>query len=278
MTGKSILITGCSSGIGYHAAHALQDQGWHVLATCRREEDCARLAEEGLESFRLDYQDTDSIHAAFEMAMALTNGTLDALFNNGAYAMPGAVEDISTDGFRALFEANFFGWHELTRLVLPVMRQQGHGRIVQCSSVLGFSALRFRAPYISSKFALEGYTDTLRMELTGTDIHAILLEPGPIGTRIRVNAQPHYERWVEKENTPWAGFYKNTLEKRLYAENPAPDWGELGCEATTAKLIRALTAPRPNARYFVTTPTYIVAYLKRLLPARWLDRLLMRGG
>jgi NAD(P)-dependent dehydrogenase (short-subunit alcohol dehydrogenase family) len=176
-----------------------------------------------------------------------------------------------------MFEANFFGWHELTRLVLPVMRDQGEGRIVQCSSVLGFVGSRMRGPYVSTKFAVEGYTDVLRLELAGTGIHPILLEPGPIGTKIRINAQKHYERWTEKENTAWAQFYKDTLEPRLYAKNGEPDRFELTCEATTAKLIHALESPRPRARYYVTTPTYIAAYLKRLLPTRWLDRVLLKG-
>ncbi len=277
MSERTILITGCSSGIGLHAARALAERGWRVLATCRAEADCQRLLDEGLESFALDYQDPVSISQAFETAMALTGGRLDALFNNGAYAMGGAIEDIPTSAWREIFEANFFGWHTLTRMVIPVMRGQGAGRIVQCSSILGFSGVRMRGPYTSTKFALEGYTDVLRLELDGTGIHPILLEPGPIRTEIRVNAQPHYERWTEKEHTPWAGFYKKVLEPRLYAVDPPPDRFELSCEATTKKLIHALESPRPRARYYVTTPTYIVGYLKRVLPTRWLDRLLIKG-
>jgi NAD(P)-dependent dehydrogenase (short-subunit alcohol dehydrogenase family) len=177
-----------------------------------------------------------------------------------------------------MFEANFFGWHELTRLVIPVMRKQGEGRIVQCSSVLGFGALRMRGPYVTTKFALEGYTDVLRLELRGTGVLPILLEPGPIGTKIRINSQPHYEKWIDKENSPWAGFYKRVLEPRLYApEGDQKDSFELTCEATTKKLIHALESPRPHARYYVTTPTYIVAYLKRLLPTRWMDRVMIKG-
>ena len=214
---------------------------------------------------------------AVEWALAETGGTLDALFNNGAYAMGGATEDTATEGFRAIFEANFFGWHELTRRVLQVMRAQGHGRIVQCSSVLGFVGARMRGPYVSTKFALEGYTDVLRLELKHAGIHVILLEPGPIDTMLRKKARPHYERWVEKQDTPWAEFYRTTLEPRLYDESNKRDRFELGCEATTAKLIRALEDPRPRVRYQVTTPTYIAWYLKRLLPTRWLDHVLMKG-
>ena len=274
---KSILITGCSSGIGRDAAQALRARGWRVFAACRKAADCERLRAEGFDSPRIDYQDEASIRAGFAEVAEQTGGGPDALFNNGAFAMPGAVEDIPTAGFRALFEANFFGWHELIRLTVPAMRARGAGRIVQCSSVLGLAALRFRAPYIASKFAVEGYTDVLRMELGGTGIHVILIEPGPIRTRIRENARAHYERWVEKERTPWAEFYRETLERRLYAVDPPPDFMELAPSAVSARLIRALESRRPAARYYVTTPTYMVACMKRLLPTRWLDAVLGRA-
>jgi NAD(P)-dependent dehydrogenase (short-subunit alcohol dehydrogenase family) len=274
---RTILITGCSTGIGHHLAHALGPRGWRVLATCRKEADCQRLQGEGLESFRLDYEDADSIEAGFAQAMDRTGGRLAALFNNGAYAIPGAAEDLPTDAMRQIFEANFFGWHSLTRLAIPVMRAQGHGRIVMNSSVLGLSALRMRASYVSTKHALEGYTDTLRLELNGTGIEAILLEPGPIRTNIRQNAQAHYARWIDAENSVWAKTYAKVLEPRLYAEDPPPDPFELGCEATTKKLIHALESRRPRARYYVTTPTYIAGMMKRLLPTRIRDRILMLG-
>jgi len=277
MAAKTILITGCSSGIGYDAAKTLAARGWHVFATCRKPQDAERLTIEGLEALVLDLSDTDSIRTACAEVMARTSGRLDALFNNGAYAMAGAIEDIPTDAFRAMFEANFFGWHELTRLVIPVMRRHGHGRIVQCSSVLGMAGLRMRGPYVASKFALEGYSDVLRLELAGSGLHVVLIEPGPIRTKIRENAQSHYARWTEKADTPWAGFYKRVVEPRLYAENPPPDRFELGPEAVTAKLIRALEARNPHPRYYVTTPTYMLGYVKRALPTRWLDRVLIKG-
>jgi len=274
---RTILITGCSSGIGHHVAHALHERGWRVFATCRKEADCQRLRDEGLESFRLDYAESNSIGVAFVEVMEKTGGQLDALFNNGAYAIPGAAEDLPTEALRQIFEANFFGWHSLTRRVIPVMRQQGFGRIVMNSSVLGLSAVRMRAAYVATKFALEGYSDTLRLELHGTHIKVILLEPGPIRTNIRVNAQPHYKRWIDTENSAWNKFYREVVEPRLYAVNPPPDAFELSCEATTKKLIHALEHPRPRARYYVTTPTYMIGILKRLLSTRMLDRILLRG-
>ncbi|MEO1775585.1 MAG: SDR family NAD(P)-dependent oxidoreductase [Pseudomonadota bacterium] len=274
---KTILITGCSSGIGHHAAHALKKRGWQVLATCRRAEDCARLQEEGLDSFVLDLADTASIEAGLAETLERTDGRLDALFNNGAYAQPGAVEDLPTDALRAIFETNFFGWHTLTRGALKVMRQQRRGRIVQNSSVLGFVALRMRGAYNSTKFAIEGYTDTLRLELRGSGIHIALLEPGPVRTRIRENSRPHYERWIDKENTVWRDFYKTMLEPRLYAEaSAARDPGELDCDATTKAVIHALESPRPRLHYPVTTPTWAMAAFKRVLPPRAVDRIAAR--
>ncbi|MEM7508277.1 MAG: SDR family NAD(P)-dependent oxidoreductase [Pseudomonadota bacterium] len=271
---RSILITGCSSGIGEHAAFALRDRGWRVFASCRREEDCARLRDRGLESPRIDYQDTDCIAQGLAETLEATGGTLDALFNNGAYGMPGAVEDWPTDAWREIFETNFFGWHELTRQVIPVMRKQGQGRILQCSSVLGFIGMKMRGPYVSTKHALEGYSDTLRMELHGSGIKVVLIEPGPINTMIRIKSQPHYERWIKDKPSVWAEFYKNTVEPRLYANSPPVDWGELQCDATTAKVIHALDSPRPRPRYYVTRPTYVAGYLKRLLPTRMIDRIM----
>ncbi|MGF1552744.1 MAG: SDR family NAD(P)-dependent oxidoreductase [Paracoccaceae bacterium] len=271
-TQRSVLLTGCSSGIGHHAAHALKARGWRVFATCRRSEDAERLALEGLESWALDLADPASIAAGTDRALERTGGTLDALFNNGAYAIPGAVEDLPTEALRAIFETNFFGWHETTRRVLKAMRAQGHGRIVQNSSVLGFVGLRMRGSYCATKFALEGYTDVLRLELKGSDIHVALLEPGPIRTRFRQNSQWHYERWIDRDASHWARFYRETVEPRLYApESDTRDPGELDCDATTARVIHALESPRPRPHYPVTTPTWAMAAMKRVLPARAFD-------
>ncbi|WP_212523711.1 SDR family NAD(P)-dependent oxidoreductase [Actibacterium sp. MT2.3-13A] len=273
---KSLLITGCSSGIGYDAAHGMAARGWRVFATCRQEADCERLRGEGLESFVLDYTDDASIEAALQEALSRTGGTLDALFNNGAFGLPGAVEDLPTDGLRSIFETNLFGYHELTRRVIPVMRAQGHGRIVNCSSVLGLVPMRWRGAYVSTKYALEGLTDVLRLEMRDTPIHVILLEPGPITSKIRVNSIPHFEKWIDWQASPRADQYRASLLKRLY-EARGKDRFELPPSATTAKLVRALESPRPAPRYFVTTPTYLMSALRRALPTRLLDWVIAKG-
>lgn len=275
MSAKSILITGCSSGIGYAAAHGLRSRGWQVFAACRQRADCDRLSAEGFDAPLLDYTDDDSIHAALAHVLAQTNGTLDAIFNNGAHGLPGAVEDLPTQALREIFESNFFGWHTLTRAVIPVMRAQGYGRIVQCSSVLGFVTLPWRGAYNATKFALEGLTDTLRIEMRDTDIDVILIEPGPITSNIRVNSIPHYERWVDWKSSVRSAQYKETLNKRLY-ESSGPDSFELPADAVVKKLVHAVEAPRPKARYYVTTPTYISGILRRILPTRALDWIMVR--
>ena len=264
---KTILITGCSSGIGYDAAHGLRAKGWRVFATCRRDSDVERLKSEGFESYRLDYADEGSIHLALAHVLADTGGTLDALYNNGAFACPGAVEDLPRGALREIFETNLFGYHDLTRQVIPVMRAQGHGRIINCSSVLGFTPLKWRGAYNSTKFALEGLTQTLRLEMRGTGIDVILIEPGPITSDIRVKSIPQFERWIDWENSPRAEAYRTVLRDRLY-KSSGPDRFELPASAVTKKLIHALESPMPKLHYYVTTPTYVMAALKRILPVR----------
>ena len=276
MTKRSILITGCSSGIGLDAARTLHARGWRVFATCRQEADCDRLRAEGLESFRLDYADEASIAAAVAEVKTRTGGTLDALYNNGAFACPGAVEDLPRGALREIFEVNLFGYHDLTRQVIPLMRAQGHGRIVNCSSVLGLVGMTWRGAYVATKFAMEGLTDVLRIEMQGTGIEIILIEPGPIATKIRENAVPHFERWVDWENSARRAQYVS-LRGRLYDTKVTKDTFELGPEAVTAKLIRAIEDRRPKPRYFVTTPTYLMGFARRLLPTRALDWMITKG-
>jgi len=278
MSQKSILITGCSSGIGHNAAHGLKARGWRVFATCRRQEDCDRLSDEGLESFRLDYSDEASIDVAMDECLSRTGGTLDAVYNNGAYACPGAVEDVPRDALRAIFETNVFGYHDLARRAIATMRTQGHGRIVNCSSVLGLVSLRFRGAYNSSKFALEGLTDTMRIELRDTPIRVITIEPGPITARIRQNSRPHFERWIDWENSALRRVYERALIPRLYDDSPGKDRFELPASAVTARLVHALESPRPRPRYYVTVPTHAMGTLRRILPTRALDWVLTRSG
>ncbi|MGM0586370.1 MAG: SDR family NAD(P)-dependent oxidoreductase [Pseudomonadota bacterium] len=281
MSGKSVLITGCSSGIGLDAARTLKARGWRVFATCRKAEDAARLEAEGLESWRLDYEDPESVAEGAEEALRRTGGRLEALFNNGAWALPAPLEDVSRQALREIFEANLFGWHDLTRRLLPGLRASGGGRVVNCSSVLGFVSLRYRGPYNATKFALEGLTDALRRECRadeapGPRTEVILIEPGPIRTRFRENARRAMEARVDREGSEWGRAWAEKILPRLEAAEGPPDRFELPPSAVTRKLVHALESRRPRARYYVTTPTYAAAAMARLLPTRWLD-LAVRG-
>ena len=269
---RTILITGCSSGIGYCVASGLRQRGYRVFATARRAESVAQLEAEGYESLQLDLDDTTSIEQAVDEILQRTGGELYALFNNGAFGLPGAVEDLSRDAIRAQFETNCFGWLELTNRLLPVMRKQGYGRIIQNSSVLGFVAMPFRGAYNASKYAIEGLSDTLRLELEDTDIHVSLVEPGPILSRFRANALPALQKYIDIDNSIHRDRYQRVLE-RLSKEGPAVPF-TLPPEAVLKKVIHALESRRPKTRYYVTFPTYLFGYLKRILPASTMDRIL----
>ena len=272
---QSILITGCSTGIGYVSAHALHQRGYQVIASCRKPEDVDKLRTEGLTCIQLDLSDPQSISNGVKQALKLTDGRLDALFNNGAYGQPGAIEDLPTQALREQFEVNFFGWHQLVCELLPTMRKQGYGRIVQNSSVLGFAAMRYRGAYNASKFALEGWTDTLRLELNDTDIHISLLEPGPIETQFRANAKQAFLKWITLEGSPHESQYQQQLQ-RLEKETSNNAF-VLPPESCVAPLIHALESPKPKIRYRITTPTKVFAILKRLLPTRLLDKILIKA-
>ncbi|MGV8712321.1 MAG: SDR family oxidoreductase [Nitrosomonas sp.] len=273
---KTILITGCSSGIGLCVARGLHARGYRVFATVRRHESVKALLAEGLESFQLNLTDSNSINFAFEEVMRRTGGELYALFNNGAFGLPGAVEDLSRDALRAQFETNVFGWQELTNLVIPVMRRQGYGRIIQNSSVLGFVALPFRGAYNASKYAIEGLSDTLRLELRGSNIYVSLIEPGPIASQFRMNAVRALSNYIDTENSFHRERYQGVLN-RLNKPGPAVPF-TLPPEAVLKRVIDALEASRPQARYYVTFPTHLFGILKRILSTRALDILLAKSG
>lgn len=266
MTGR-VLITGCSSGIGLDAARRLQAGGWQVVATCRKPDDIAARRAEGMECHHLELAEADSVARLVDAVLA--GGRLDALVNNAAFALPGAVEDMPRDALRAIFEANLFGTHDLSMRLIPHFRQHG-GRIVNISSVLGLVGIPWRGPYVATKFALEGLTDVLRLEMAGTPVRVVLIEPGPITSRIRENAIPHFERWVNWQDSARADQYRASLLKRLY-EPSGKDRFELPPAAVSERILQALTARNPRPRYHVTTPTRIAGLGRRLLPTRALD-------
>ncbi len=271
MQSKCILITGCSSGIGRCLAHGLRMRGYRVFASARKAADVAALSAAGFESVPLDLNSSESVRKAVKAVLERTQGRLYALINNGAYGQPGAVEDLSRDVLRAQFETNLFGTQELTNLVIPAMRAQEEGRIINMSSILGIVCFAYRGAYNATKFALEALSDTLRLELRGTNIFVSLIEPGPIESRFRANTYTAFKRNIDREHSAHREYYAR-MEKRLAGSKPMPF--TLPPEAVLKKVIRALESRRPQARYGVTFPTYLFAVLRRALPGRALDALL----
>ncbi len=272
MKSKTIFITGCSTGIGYTTAIELKNRGYRVICSARKENDVSKLKTEGFETLQLDLADSNSIQQAVKNLIKLTDGKIDGLFNNGAFGQPGAVEDLTRDVLRTQFENNFFGTHELTNLIIPIMRKQGYGRIIYNSSILGFVAMKYRGAYNASKFALEGLVDTLRLELHDSNIKLSLIEPGPITSNFRKNALALFEKNIEAHSS----FHKEKyqlMEQRLQKEGAAAAF-TLPAETVAEKVIHALESNNPKIRYYVTFPTYLFGFLKRILPASWLDGLL----
>jgi NAD(P)-dependent dehydrogenase (short-subunit alcohol dehydrogenase family) len=275
LSAPAILITGCSSGIGHACAVGLKARGWRVFATARKDQDLQRLEAEGLEALHLDYADAKSVEACAADVAKRSGGKLDALFNNGAYGQPGAVEDVSRAVLEAQFAANVFGWHQLTRACLPLLRANGGGRIVNCSSVLGLVAMKWRGAYNASKFAVEALSDTLRLELKASSIHVVLIEPGPIATRFTEHALEAFNRNIEQTNSHYRHAY---ARQRARLGKGGSSRFKLPPEAVFEKLLHALESPRPRARYYVTTPTHMMAWARRLLPQRMLDWLVQKAS
>ncbi len=273
MSERSILITGASSGIGLASAAVMKARGWRVLATARKDTDLQHLKSAvGVEALPLDLSDPQSVAACTENALERTGGKLFALFNNGAYGQIGAVEDLSMETLRRQFEVNFFAQHDLARRIIPTMRTNGGGRIVQCSSVLGFVPAPYRGAYCASKFALEALSDSMRLELAGTGISVSLIEPGPIRTRFVETALANFLATIDIERSPHRDLYRARLESMKAGGKST---FKLEPEAVAAKLVHACESARPKRSYMVTTPTYLAALMKRLGPQAlndWLVR------
>jgi NAD(P)-dependent dehydrogenase (short-subunit alcohol dehydrogenase family) len=272
---RTILITGCSSGIGWHCALGMKARGWRVFATARKPEDLARLRAEGVEALFLDYADRASVSACAAEVSRLAGGKLDALFNNGAFGQPGAVEDLTREVLEAQFATNVFGWHQLTRECLPLMRANGSGRIVQCSSVLGLVALKWRGAYNSSKFAIEALSDTLRLELRGSGIFVSLIEPGPITSKFVETSLRNFEKNIDESASHYQEAY---ARQRARLGRGGSARYKLGPEAVLEKLVHAVEAERPHARYYVTKPTHYMGIARRILPQRLLDYVLDKAS
>ncbi len=270
---RVVFITGCSSGIGFDAAFALSARGHQVIASCRKEDDVDKLIALGCDAVLMDVDSSDSITTAFAHVLAKTEGRLDVLINNAGFGQAGALEDISRDVLRRQFETNVFGLMELTNLAIPIMRQQGHGRIINMSSVLGLISMPFRGAYNASKYAVEGLCDTLRLELQPSGIHVICIEPGPIESQFRENVISYSLKKIDLEHSHFQMQYQHMLGS--FQKQKSNSMFTKKTDVVVRKLILAIESAKPNAKYPVTFPTHLFILLKRLLSTTILDRFLV---
>ena len=271
---KTILITGCSSGIGYHCAKRLKvEEKYRLIVTARKDKDIQRLISEGFEAVKMDMSESASVQQGFKRVLAKTGGELYALFNNAGFGQPGAVEDLSRDALKEQFETNVFGTIELTNLVLKVFRKQKKGKIIQNSSILGFVAFKYRGAYSASKFALEALSDTLRLELTGSNIYISLIEPGPIKTDFRRNAFKKFLKYINVDKSPHYQAYQKSIER---FKSDKDDPFTLSSEAVFHSLSKILETENPKDRYQITIPTKLFWILRRILPIKVLDMIINR--
>ena len=273
MKTKNILITGCSSGIGKNVAITLHNKGWRVFATCRSKTDCTFFTKLGIESFPLDLLKEESINCAVNLVKEKTKSQLDVLFNNGAYAIPGAIQDIPRSAMREIFEVNVFGQIDLINKCIPLMMNSDYPKVINCSSVLGFISLPYRGLYSATKYSIEALTDALRRENYYSKIKFVLIQPGPINTDIKKKSVKHFEKWIDWKKSVHQKTYENKVIKRLYDNNYKDSFNgyELQPDEVTKILINVLNSKKPKARYKITIQTKIAQIMTKLLPTNTLD-------
>jgi NAD(P)-dependent dehydrogenase (short-subunit alcohol dehydrogenase family) len=270
MNGKWVLITGCSSGIGMIAARHLVVQGFNVVASAREFSDVMKLSAAGFLAVRIDTSDVNSIDEGLDDALGLSGGGFYAVFHNAGSGQPGALEDLTVQALSDQYASNVLGAHHINRRLIPLMRQAGEGRIIFNSSVLGAVAMRYRGAYTMSKFAVEAMADTLRLELRDSGVKVVLLQPGPIDTRFRMNAMEAFESHIKPNESVHSNAYKSMVD-RLQKKGKT-SWLTLPPEACMSPLLKALKRKNPSSRYHITWATKVMVILKRLLPSKLMDR------
>ncbi len=272
---RTVLVTGCSSGIGEAAARYLRDHGWTVFPTARKAEDLEKLRADGFDPVELDLASSASVQACMAAVLDRVPEGLGGIVNNAGMAMPGAVEDLNRDALRRQFEVNVFGSQELTNGLIPTLRKQGWGRIVNVSSIYGLIAAPMVGNYCASKYALEALSDAQRIELSGTGISLSLIEPGPIVSAFRRNAAAAMEESVISDEVRYADSYRKEAARRK-KQFKKVDFINRPPEDVAKKILHALESPRPKRRYVVTIPAHLGAFMSRFVPAAWLDLLMAR--
>ena len=275
MNKRSVLITGCSSGIGWATAAEMAARNWRIFATARNSEDMQRIEEEGWNAVTLDVSSSDSIAQAVATVLDATDGALDGVVNNAGFGMPGAIEDLSREAMQRQFEVNLFGALELTNLLLPALRKGPQGRVVYISSLVGRMSLPFMGIYSASKFALEAVADAQRIELSMTPVRVVLIAPGPIGTLFSSTCATEGKSRLDLHRSRFSTAYERYFKQRR-GGGMSEDRFRLPPEAVAKKVAHALISDRPKVRYLVTLPTYLADFLVRFVPVRWRDSVMQQ--
>jgi len=270
------LVTGCSTGIGLATARVLRARRWTVWPTARRAEDLARLMEEGFDPIALDVADPASVESAAAAVLERSGGRLGGLVNNAGVGIAGAVEDLSRDALRRQFEVNVVGLVDLTNRLIPAMRAQGAGRIVNIGSVLGRIVAPMVGAYCASKYALEALSDAWRIELWDTGIGVSIVEPGPIESAFRRNAAEAAARWIDADRSRFREQIIREIERKRRGESAHRRFMRPP-EDVARVVVHALESSRPRRRYPVTLPAHFGVWAGRWLPTAWLDRLRLAG-
>ena len=266
---KTVLVTGCSSGIGEATANYLRGEGWDVFPTARSEFDLEKLRSLGFEALSLDLCDSNSIKDCVSRLLRQCPAGIGAIVNNAGIAIPGAIEDLTREDLKMQFEVNVFGLHELTNRLIPTMRDQGWGRIVNISSIYGVLTAPMLGGYCASKYALEALSNAQRMALFGSGVGLSLVEPGPIVSCFRRNAYESLKNRVTAEHHFYTGYDKflrrklvDPQRKTRFMQSP---------QQVAKKVLHAITSDNPRQRYLVTLPAYAGYFMARILPGPAID-------
>jgi NAD(P)-dependent dehydrogenase (short-subunit alcohol dehydrogenase family) len=264
---KTVLITGCSSGIGKATAARLAGHGWDVYATARRPETLTELADAGCHTLALDVTDEASMVDAVD-AVKAEAGRIDALVNNAGYSQSGAAETLDLDDVRRQFETNVFGLLRMSQLVLPTMRDQGDGRIVNISSMGGKLVFPGGGAYHATKYSVEALSDAMRFEVAGFGIKVVIIEPGLITTNFD---QAAVDSMDLHDPGPYAHFNQRVASSTTDAySGPMKRLGGPP-EAVATVIEKALTTRRPRPRYTVTPSAKLSMITRRMMTDRMWD-------
>ena len=267
-----ILVTGCSSGIGLSLVELLLKKGYDVIATARKEVDLCTLMSMGAKAVYLDLDKPDTLEAAIHQVKKMTP-TLYALINNSGFAQPGSVRDLSLELMQAQFQTNVFGTIGWTNLCLPLLSHGGPTKLIFLSSILGVVSAPYLGAYCASKYALEAFISSLRMELSGSKTHVISIRPGAIETEFRHRAVQELKNGIALEESQSKCQYQKSIAN---SEKKKAKGKRMDSKKAAEIIVSVLEKEKPKTAYYVTAPAILMGALRRFIPERWVERIMQK--